>query len=209
MVKTKEQKAIIKFAEPDSKQIGTVNKTAAELELYSRSAVINSQPKLEEANDFLKRIKNGKDWLVNWKKEWVEPFETHLKKLKSLTKPSEEVLKFAEITLKGKILDYRAKLQAEAEVKKAEIEEKVKSGEITIDKAIKTVGKQEAKMENFNVRKDKVVVITDASKLPREYLVPDMVKIKADLKAGKEIPGALLEIKEVVVTGHDDGVYKN
>lgn len=42
----------------------------------------------------------------------------------------------------------------------------------------------------------KKVKIADASKLPREYLVPDHEKIKRDLFAGISIPGAALEYIE-------------
>ena len=35
----------------------------------------------------------------------------------------------------------------------------------------------------------KVVKIINEADIPREYLVPDMAKIKADIKAGKEIKG--------------------
>jgi len=88
--------------------------------------------------------------------------------------------------------------EAEIKKKEKEIEEKITKGEMSFEQASKKIEKIEQKIEAVPIREVVKVVITDKSKLPLEYLEPDLVAIKRDLIAGKEIQGAKL-IKEKVV----------
>lgn len=45
----------------------------------------------------------------------------------------------------------------------------------------------------------RVVVVDDVTKLPRQYLVPNMALIKQDALNGEDIPGVRIEIRETIV----------
>jgi hypothetical protein len=60
---------------------------------------------------------------------------------------------------------------------------------------------QTAPVATVHTRKTKTVQIIDVASIPRDYLVPDMAKIKAAALAGVEIPGIrLVEIETVVAS---------
>jgi len=69
---------------------------------------------------------------------------------------------------------------------------------MNFEQASKKIEKIEQKIKAVPIREIVKVVITDKSKLPLEYLEPDLVAIRRDLMAGEKIEGAKL-VKEKVV----------
>jgi len=57
----------------------------------------------------------------------------------------------------------------------------------------------ESPLASASGRALRVVVVDDATKLPRQYLVPNMALIKQDALAGEDIPGVRIEIRETIV----------
>jgi len=101
----------------------------------------------------------------------------------------------AESIVKGKMIEYQDIQIAKAEKKTEQIEKKVESGEMSFEKAaekiIEATPQKNVTTDNGAVqfRTRDVVEIEDETKIPREYLIPDMVKIKKVALAGVEIPG--------------------
>lgn len=110
----------------------------------------------------------------------------------------------AEKIVKEKMVEYQNTQMAKAVKKTENIEKKVESGKLSFDKAadkiIEATPQKSVNAQNGAVqfRTVKEVTIENETKIPREYLVPDMVKIKKVALAGVEIPGIKVVEKQVV-----------
>ena len=110
----------------------------------------------------------------------------------------------AESIVKGKMIEYQDIEVAKAEKKTEQIEKKVEDGKMSFEKAadkiIEATPQKNVTTDNGAVqfRTVKEVVIEDESKLPREYLIPDMAKIKKVALAGVEISGVKVIDKRIV-----------
>lgn len=156
------------------------------------------------------RLKKVSKEVTERKEEIMKPMNEALKSARALFKPLEEVLEKAEEVLKGKMLLFmqeERKKEAEAQrVKDEEIakqNELLKKREITQGEASKATLKAMITAEEAKVDKtvrtesgakatEKFItkyVVIDKSKIPLEFLEPDMVKIKASFKAGIPIAG--------------------
>jgi hypothetical protein len=87
------------------------------------------------------------------------------------------------------------------EAKAEKVQAKFESGEIK--KVSTLLGKQaelHTSSEDASVRRVKVVEITDEKKIPREYLVPNLVAIKNALLQGVTVQGAkIVEQKSIAI----------
>jgi hypothetical protein len=160
---------------------------------------VTSEDKLQMAVTARKQIKEASKKLEVQKKSITDPLNAALKNTRALFAPFEERLQVVDKWLGGQMLDWMEKKEAEARAKAAEVEKKVATGEITFAKASVAVEKATAKVEAVPVREITKLRIVDASKLPREYLIPDEGKIFAALKGGQLVVGAELYKEKIVV----------
>lgn len=174
-----------------------IKKEVEKIEDTSRFT-ITSQVKLEQAVEARKELSKVKKVLENQKQEIVGPLNQALKKTRDLFKPYEQRLDIVDNWLKEQMLKWEEIQEAERKKKEIEIETKIAEGEMSFEEAGKKIEKIEKKIEAVPTREISKVEIVDKSKLPLEYLEPDLVAIKRDLIAGKEIAGAKL-VKEKVV----------
>jgi len=120
----------------------------------------------------------------------TKPLNETLKAVREHFRPFKESVKELEEDTKLKMLLF-VKKQEKA---KEKLESKFESGEI---KKISTLISKQEELDvvssSSKIRKIKVLVIKDESKIPREYLVPDEVKIKKALADGKSVSGCSLE----------------
>ena len=159
---------------------------------------ITSQVKLEQAVEARKRVLEAKKLVETQKKEITDPLNLSLKKIRNLFKPFEQRLDIVDSWLKEQMLSWEQAQEEARKEKEKEIEDKIAKGEMTFEQAGKKIEKIDKKIEVVPTREISKVEITDKSKLPLEYLLPDLVLIKRDLLLGKEIEGAKL-VKERVV----------
>jgi hypothetical protein len=182
------------------KEIVVLQKTAKDVSGQATLIQVNSQNTLIEANNILERVKEGKKYITEKKKTITDPLNQALKATRELFLPIEAMILFAENLLKGKILDYKQKIDKEVAEKKEEIAQKVESGEIKFEAGAKKMEKQEEKISNFKTRKIRQVEIIDEKKIPREYLMPNMIKIKEDmLEKGINVDGCQIVTKEIAI----------
>jgi hypothetical protein len=105
--------------------------------------------------------------------------------------------------LKSKIEMYQTKKLEQAKKENDKVVAKVEAGKMDFDQAgekfkeVAKTAKIEAGSVTFRTIKD--VELEDESLLPREYLVPDMVKIRKVALAGVKIPG--VKVVEKVSAG--------
>ena len=116
--------------------------------------------------------------------------------------PYEKACDAAEIELKRKATVYMMAVEQERQRKEASIAARAEKGQLKEETAVRKMeelGEEKktvatATGAKLTLKTVKEVVIVDETKVPREYLVLDMVKIRKVALAGVEIPG--VEVKE-------------
>jgi hypothetical protein len=177
-----------------------------ELENISNAGVITTDTEQEKAADILTKALHFQDTVVAEKEKLTKPLNEALKEIRGRYKPVEDRLNTIISTLRTGIGSYQMHKLAEAKRIAEEKAQQVVSGELSIDDAI---GDEGGDMEisgsiktvagSVSFRKVQKLEITDASKIPRTYLIPDEKKIIEGLKAGKSIAGCcLIEVQQVV-----------
>lgn len=159
-----------------------------------KAMVISTATEFETAIAITTDVKAQRARVEELRQSFVGPMNLSVKRINAFFKPVDLAYAEAEATLKTKILAYRDQQEREREKLLKEAEAEGQGGSYAtaasiIDQAEATVV---PKVVNFSVTKVWDGEIIDASKLPREYLVPDVAKLKAVTKACKgdpKIPG--------------------
>ena len=175
--------------------------TISELETLK----ITGKPTLDLSVEGLKIISKVSKIIEAEKDSWIAPLKEQIERHKERYLPFEQKVAEIERHIKGEQTDYLAKLRKqEAEEKAridAEIAEKMKQGEdVTkdIEKAGNKLEKIEAKTDLIKTFTYTGARIIDKSKLPLQFLEPDMTAILEALKAGVKVEGAELYTEERV-----------
>ncbi len=135
---------------------------------------------------------------------FVKPLKDHIKALDGYFKPSTDVLTKADQIIREKLSRYQTELARKAAQKKEKILERVQQGTMDLNKATDKMAqvdlphmpqRSDAGTVTYTTKKE--VTIVDESKLPRDYLVPDLTKIRKVALAGILIPG--VEVTEIKV----------
>jgi hypothetical protein len=183
-----ETKNLIKVIEPIKKEVERI-----ELDI---EVEIRNEKDLQNANEKLILVKTIQKQVSEKKSSIIKPLNQALLNVRALFAPIEDRIYTAEKVIKNKIIEYTEKQRKKAEKEKEKLAKKVEKGQIGFDEAVEKLEKVESVQKNIKtddgvttVKVVKKVVIENESLLPREYLIPDMVKIRADALAGKEIPG--------------------
>jgi len=160
---------------------------------------ITSQEKLREANQGLADLKVFKKFIQENKDKIVKPITLALKNARDLFRPIEEKIDNAEQSVKTEILAYKKVVDEAIEKQKEKIEKAVENGETTFEKASEKIETIEDKVSGFKTRKIKEVEIIDEKKIPAEYWEINMVLLRRDALAGKDIPGVKVEEREIAI----------
>jgi hypothetical protein len=187
-----------------NKEIAVIKTQISKAVSAAQSLVIETKDDLPKAVDLLSKIKAvGK--LITAKKESItKPLNEAIKSARAFFSPVEDEYYNAETIVKQKMIDFNRKEQAEADKVAKAIEKKVEAGKMTFEKAsdkldavqpVKNVATAQGSVQFKTIKE---VVIDDESKLPREYLMPDTMKIKKVALAGVAIPGVSVVEKKIV-----------
>lgn len=182
----------------------------------------------ENSADMLKKVKASQKRLEDLRTAITKPLNVALKAANDLFRAPAEKLVQVERQIKGEIGRYadeqerlrreeqrkadeaarkeREKLEAQA--RKAEESGKVEKAETLQQRAETIVApviqREPPKVTGVSMREVARFEITDASQLPREYMVPDEKKIRgvvAALKTGANIPGVRVWMERQVAAG--------
>lgn len=189
-----------------TKELATIKSQISKAETAANGLQIKVQEDMPAAVELLSKIKIVGKMITQKKESITKPLNEALKNARSFFSPVESDYIRAEKIVKDKMSDFQ-EAELEKAAKKAEaIEAKVAAGKITEEKAEQKieaiaipVAKVEAKSGVVRFRTDKEVIIDDETKIPREYLVLDMVKIRKASLAGVKIPGVSVIEKQTVV----------
>lgn len=175
-----------------------------ELENISNVGVITTDTEQEKAADMLTKALHFQDTVTAEKEKLTRPLNEALKEIRGRYKPIEDRLNSIISTLRTGIGLYQMHKLAEAKRIAEEKAKRVVSGELSLDDAVgdsdgEVVSNIKTVAGSVSFRKVQKLEITDASKIPRTYLVPDEKKIIDGLKGGKRIAGCcLVEVQQVV-----------
>lgn len=159
---------------------------------------VNSQPTLDQAKTSLTQVKEIKKIVQEKKDSVVKPLNEALKNTRALFKPIEDKVDLIETYLKGEVLRYNTKLLQEQRKREEEAQAKIEAG-ATFEEATKSVERIEKKIDAIPTRKIKRLKIIDASKIERQFLIPDEQAIKEALLSGIKVSGCELVEEEIIV----------
>lgn len=205
--------------------IEKLNKDAGDLAANARAFVITGNEKLQAAGEMLRGIKRLRaevdaafDPIIK------RAHETHREAI-SQKKQAEGPLVDAESIIKGKICAYQAEEARKAAEEQArlrrEAERLAEEAKLALALELEAAGETEAaevaldaapmiivpvpaappKVAGVSTREAWGYNITDAAKIPREYLIPDLSKIGAVVRAMKgqtNIPGVSVYREDIV-----------
>lgn len=158
--------------------------------------------KIESEDDYKVALETGKQFkdrlgvITKRKEEITKPLNAALKSVRDLFKPIETAGEEALSVIKTKMLAYTNEQTRKAEEAKAKLADRVERGTMKEETAVrkideiktpeKTVKSESGSATTKVLKKYRVV---DKSKIPLEFLEPDMTAIKASFKDGKPVDG--------------------
>lgn len=153
---------------------------------------VDSETKYNEAAVILKQLKELDKIATAKEKSILDPLDEVRKSVKGLFKPFHTKVNEAEESVKRMMIAFIQR----SDVKKVKVLQDYENGKI---KKVSTVLAKQSEFsitpEVGQIRKVWQADVIDLGKLPREYMVPDMAKIKEACKAGKKVAG--VEWKQV------------
>lgn len=186
-----------------------LQETIGTLDRQAHATAIRTDDDLNAAITFLADLSVASKNVKAKKEEVTKPLNEALRKVRELFAPYEQKLENATLFVKSAILKYQSDLAAKAAKKEAVIAEKVEMGKLTFEQGAAKISN--VKRLDTTVRADsgaavtfrtkRTPVIVDASKLPRQYLVANMVLINRDALAGVQIPGVEVKEEKIPVVG--------
>lgn len=191
-----------------TKQLQTIEKQIAPIIDKAFEITIKSADDMKGASETLSQLNQFNDKITEEKEKVTKPLLEALNAERSRWKPLETVYKKAIDYLRGEMSEYQT-----AEIKRQRDEEaKIAArvgdgkGKIKIETAEKKFSEIERVDEKVatesglvKFREDKVLKVIDLTKIPREYFELNESLLLKDLKAGKTVEGAELEVKMVPV----------
>ena len=181
----------------NTKEIQTVKTQASKALLKAESLTVKNQQEYSEAVEVLSKIKTVKKMVKENKEAITKPINESLKNIRALFSPIEENTEKAEDIIKSKMRNFLDEEEERERKEKEKIAHKLALGKISEEKAIEKIedvkkmeNKVETKTGGATVRIERKFRITDEFRIPREYLTPDLAKIKdAVLKQNQIIDG--------------------
>jgi hypothetical protein len=212
----------------DTKKADEAVKEAALCLSDVKTIAIRTPEQLQSAGDVSNKIKTRIKQLDTERKELTKPLDEVKTKIMDKYRPALEQLTQAQRLIDGVIAGYleeqrkiqqekqrkadeearKEKERAEAKAKEWAAKGNDKKAEEWLDKSETVVAPviqaPDTKAAGISTREDWDFEISDASLIPREYLIPDEKAIRAFVKATKgkkEIPGVKIISKTIIVKG--------
>ena len=193
----------------ETKELTVLKGQVSKLENQANAVTIGTQEEYALAVDIVAKLKAFDSELTQKKESITKPLNEALRNARAIFAPIEAQFEKAEAIIKGKLLDYKRKKDAEVAAKEAKIAEKVGDGRMKIETAEKKIEAIErvetttrGKVGEVQIRKVKKFRIVDAVALPRQYLIPDLVLIRRDaVNNNIRIPGVEVYEEETVAAG--------
>lgn len=175
----------------------------AKIEYFSALPAIKNKIDMVNASETLSRINSIADELDVDKKKLTEPANRLIAEIRSRYKPAESYLKPLIEMLRDKIGRYQTEALRIEAMEKAKIADRVGEGKghLSVETASRRIEKIETPDSavetgsgTVKFREDKILNIVDRTVIPGIYWDINEKRLLDDLKAGKLVPGAEIEI---------------
>lgn len=189
-------------------RLDSYTKTRDDMRSIVESLDIKTDGDLENASVIYSQASEGRKEVDKLRKELVMPIKQHAKKIDGMFMPVVKDYEGIRVLIQSKMSSYITDRDNKAKEKEAKLAEKAASGDLTLAQAAasserikKAPTKISTPVSTVRTVEKKVIEIEDANAIPREYLVPDMVAIRKDALAGKEIKGVVVKTVKTVRNG--------
>lgn len=182
--------------EETTKVIATVKTQASKAISFANSLAVKSDEDYTAAMEEGKRIKTILEGAESRESEITKPLNEALKSTRSLFKPIKDNLSEALFVIRTKMTIFHKEKLEKADIEKKKLADKVDSGYMkpetamkkaeSINEPQKTVASESASATMRTVKKWRVI---DKSKIPLNFMEPNMVAIKASFRAGTPVDG--------------------
>jgi hypothetical protein len=188
------------------KEIQIIEKEINSMATTLQGVVIKDDKQFSEVVEYGSSLKKYAKQLKESKEKVTKPMNEALKAVRDMYRPLEDRLKDMEIEIKKSLGAYNERVRIEADKKAAKIKEREEKGTLKAETA--AVKLSEIELPDTTVKTEsgakvtektiKKYVVEDESKLPREFLMPDMKKIEMALKEGRTVPGAIIKEEKIM-----------
>lgn len=195
--KTKEKTKVVTGTVVVDKQISVIKSNVSKAVVAAENLNVASADDLVAATELLTKINLSGDMIKSEKEKITKPQNEAIKAIRELFKPLEENQTAAKKIVMEKMITYETKVRAENLKKQAALADRVEKGTMKMSTAAKKLeeipqASKSVKTEGAGSVSFKTVLvpeIIDTKKIPFEYMIPDMQRIAAVIKAGGSIPG--------------------
>jgi hypothetical protein len=190
--------------QPQSKNLVIYKKNISLVEQKANELIIKTDAQISEASDILHQISEVGKKIKAEKEKLTRPALDIVAWARGVFGPLEKQALAAEATIKSKMVKFDELKQASALKKLSAIADKVSSGKMDLETAsehidnVKPQNSYSGDVGAISFREHRTVILTNESLIPRKYLVPDMVAIRAAVLAGEVIPGAEIKVEKIV-----------
>jgi hypothetical protein len=169
---------------------------------------VESEEDKEIATDILSQLNTWNDRVVADRETLTVPLNALLKNIRARYSPVEKMLAGAIEDVRGRLGRYQTDMMNKSRAEEAKIAARVgegrgKLGFETASKKMEAIEKPVAKVEvdsgTLRFREDKVLKVLDKGLIPIEYYDLNHSRVLADLKAGKEVAGCVVELVQVPI----------
>lgn len=190
-----------------NKEVALVKTQATKALAAANDLVIASDNDLPIATELLAKIKTVGKMIKDRKEEITKPLNAALASARELFRPIETSHADAELVIKKKILGYQDFVEKQRLEAASKIAARVEKGTMRTDTAMRKMDdlqevqtKTSTASGTVSTRTIKKVRIINAELLPRDYLLPDTVKINKAALAGVVIPGVEVYEEKTLAT---------
>lgn len=190
------------------KEVAVIQQELSPVVVKAKAIVVKDQKSMESASLMLSELNKFADRIDEEKQKVLKPLNTartaEINRWKPVLGPIEEATDYLRKTISMfQTAEIKRAREEEARIAERVGEGKGKLKVETAVQKIENIARPEAQVATeaglVKFREDKVLKITDETKIPREYLVVDEKKLLEALKGGITVPGAELDIKMVPV----------
>lgn len=189
------------------KELAIIEENISTMESKANALEITDENSYKEAIDFGKQVKDYGSNITKLKKAITDPANEILKTARAMFKPVEDKYNKSLDLVKVKCLDYKKKIDEKAREEEQKIANRVEKGTMKMETAEKKMAEinrvEKTTQGNIGRAQSRIlkkvrIIEGRENDIPREYLVPDMVKIRKDALDGKDIPGVEVYNEEII-----------
>ncbi len=185
-------------------EIKTIEKTVNPLVATATALSIKSDADMPRATELLSQVNQALDQVTDEEDKVVKPLKEALKAEQSRWKPIKSTLETARDAIRSAMSKYQTSVALARKQEEERLAARVAKGTMKIETAARKMTEAPVPVQavetasgSIRFRTVQKLVITKPADIPREYLVPDEVAIKAALKAGKKVAGCELVDEQV------------